>query len=403
MIAAPESTADQATGDMKSQKTGLRVAIVGPDDFSLWQPRRGLIRYLLEQNCEVWAVSTPGDYVTKIESLGASHHQVDMARRFNPIDDLKFTFQLFRFFRRHRFDVVHNLTTKPNIFGVFAAWFARVKHIVMSVEGLGQVFGEAQGIKMKILKPALRKLYKLACAMATRTRFMNPDDEQFFVENKLVKPEKSILIVGEGVNLAEYSRDLLDGKAIESVRQRAGGSAGTKYVTMITRALWSKGVREFIEASKIVGERRDNVKFILIGPIDAGSNGVPKSYLDENETETFKYLGFVDDLRDAFAMSEVVVLPSYTREGVPNCLIEAMALGVPIVTTDNVGCRECVNDGETGYLVPVRDSKSLAEAIDKIVSNDELSRRFGEASRQKVEDDFNERRVFERLYNETYQ
>ena len=380
----------------------MRIAIFAGDDFSLWQPRRGLIKYLIEQGCEVWIICAAGKYVDQLKELGARYFEVKIDLLINPWADIRLLFKLASFFRQNQINVVQNLTTKPNIFGTFAAWFAGVPRIIISVEGLGRAFSGTPTFRSRCLQFILSNLYRIACRLAYRTRFMNPDDEQFFLEKKLVHPKKSILIIGEGVNLSEYSPGLIDQKDIDSFRQLAGGSIDTIYITMVTRPLWIKGVKEFIEASEILSAEFKNVKFILVGPLASGDSAVPKAYLEGKESKSFKYVGFAEDLRHVFGISDIVVLPSFTREGVPNCLIEAMASGIPIVTTDNTGCRECVDDGKTGFLVPVRDSQALAKAISVLVKDRSVRERFGKASREKVENDFNERRVYERLYSEAY-
>ena len=380
----------------------MKIALVMADGFSLWQPRRGLIRWLLSKGHEVYAISTPDEYIDRIKQLGAIHIPVEMDRCFNPIHDLAYLRSLIRIFKTHRFDIVNNLTTKPNIYGAIAARLAGVPKIVGSVEGLGQGLMPGSTWKSKAMCIAARQLYRLACRLSHKMRFMNTDDLEYFVSHKLIDQSKAVLIVGEGVNLAEYSPDLVNLDRVQALKAQLHATGDMQFVTMVARANWYKGVRQFIEASKIVSRKCDSVKFVLVGTIDEGAAAVPREYLKEQESRHFQWVGFVQDLREVFLFSKVVVLPSYYREGTPNALIEAMAMNKPVVTTDNVGCREVVENGRNGYLVPVKDSDSLANAIGSLLDNPERLNEFGRQSRLMVEDKFDEQKTFHRIFSELY-
>lgn len=380
----------------------MKIALVMPDDFSLWQPRRGLIKGLVARGFEVYGISTPGEYVEHIEGLGAIHIPVAMDRHLNPGRDVGYLLSLVRIFRAHRFYVVHNLTTKPNIYGAIAGRLAGVGRVVGSVEGLGHAFAGGSDLKSQILRFLVTQLYRLACGLSYKMRFMNSDDLAYFVSHKMIRLDKAVLIVGEGVNLDEYSPELVDPGCVQALRAKLGGNKMTRFVTMVARANWNKGVREFVEASEMVGKKHESVKFLLAGTIDEGPAAVPREYLEEKKSHHFQWLGFVQDLREVFLLSDMVVLPSYAREGVPNSLIEAMAMGKPIVTTDNVGCREVVEEGRNGYLVPVRDAHALAGAIGDLLCDEEKRQRFGRHSRVKVEAEFDERLVVDKVLKLLY-
>lgn len=246
-------------------------------------------------------------------------------------------------------------------------------------------------------------LYRLACGISYKMRFMNNDDRHFFLAKGLINSRKAVLVVGEGVNLAEYNEAQVDRERSRSIQMRLSiNHNGTRFITMVARANWLKGVREFVEASEIVGRSHENVKFLLVGTIDGGNQSVPREYLESRKSSHFEWLGFIEDLREIFIFSDLVVLPSYMREGVPNSLIEAMAMGKPIVTTDNVGCREVVIHGKNGCLVPVRDTAALAGAINELLEDSNKLSLFGRESRLRVEREFDERIVFSKIVNELY-
>jgi len=158
-----------------------------------------------------------------------------------------------------------------------------------------------------------------------------------------------------------------------------------------------------VEASQIAKSWLRKVEFTLVGPLDPDAeDAVDESYLTQMLSETFRWVGFTHDIRSVWDSADVAVLPSYYREGVPRSLLEAMAMGKPIVTTDNVGCREVVEESQNGFLVRPRDSTELAAAIEKLVSDDERRRLFGERSRQKAVAEFDEVAIIKRIMKELY-
>lgn len=381
----------------------MKVALVMPDDFSLWQPRRGLISALVSAGHEVHGLSTAGPYVSRLEALGMRHVPVPMARFFSPTEDIRYLARLYRLFRGSGFDLVHNMTTKPNIYGSMAARMAGIPRIVGNVEGLGQSLFEPKGARDQAVSRALLALYRIGCRCCERVRFMNPDDLEFFVSRGLIPKEKTVLIVGEGVDMSEYRPGCVPRERVAQIKAQLGPDRpDRRYVVMTARPYWSKGVKEFVEASAMSAARFPNVTFLLAGFVDDSPDRVPEDFIRSREGPNFRYLGFWPDLKELYALADVVVHPSYMREGVPNSVIEAMAMGVPIVTTDNVGCRETVDHGSSGLIVQPRDSQALADATCYLLADDDRRRRFGQQSRLKAERNFDEKQTFHRLFTELY-
>jgi len=384
----------------------LKIALVAPDDFSIWHFRKYLIKALKERGCNVYAISTAGEYVGLIESLGAVHIPVEMNRFMSPMKDLKFLMALYDIFRTEKFDIVHNFTIKPNIYSAIAARVAGIKKIIGSVTGLGFVYSDNSELKLRRLRPVINKLYWLGFKLSDKVWFQNADDLAFFVSSHLIDKQKAVIIKGSGVNLQEYWLYSLDSNKIVELKKELGANALTKFVVMVVaRVVWSKGVREFIEASEILKEKYPFTKFILVGPIEKGSPlSVPQEYLREKEkSENFQWLGFRKDIKEILTLSDLVVLPSYYREGIPRSLLEAMALEKPIITTNSVGCKEVVEDGKNGYLIPIKDSKALADAIEVLINDDKKRADFGRYSRLKAEKEFDEKVVVDRIIKELYE
>ena len=378
----------------------MKIAIVLNDDFTMWQFRRGLISALCASGAEVWTITPPGPYVPKLEALGARHHAVEVRRFASPLADARLMLKLYRPFVSERFDIVHTITVKPNVFGGLAARLARVPRTSASVSGAGYGFSSDCGW---LVARAVPLLYGLAFRSVYRVWFQNEDDLSLFVSRGLLAPEKGLLIRSEGVNLDEYNPHPLSPELARSLRAELGVGEKELIVLMAARVVWSKGVREFVEASEQVALKFPKVRFLLAGPLDPESpDPIPESYLLQKKSGQFRWLGFRSDLKNLLGLADVVVHPSYYREGVPTVLLEAMAMGKPILTTDNVGCRETVEPGQNGFLVPSRNSGALATAIETLLGDDQLRLRFGLRSLEKVRAEFDEHNVISRVMSELY-
>jgi N,N'-diacetylbacillosaminyl-diphospho-undecaprenol alpha-1,3-N-acetylgalactosaminyltransferase len=379
----------------------MKVAINTPRDFDIWKFHTGLIEALRARNIEVAVICSPGEYRERVQSLGVIYIPVELERFVNPVSDIKLLWSFYHIFRREKFDIVHNHTHKPNIYGTLAAKLAGVRTVLGSIHGLGSVFNEVPGLKRRALKCMTMSLYAFAFRFVDRVQFLNPDDLNFFVSSRMLSRDKALFIKSIGVSLGEYTPELVDPTVLENLRAELGIDHTTRVVTMVARAYWSKGVREFVTAAETIGAIH-RTKFLLAGPTESGPDAVPLAYLKQHESETFHWLNFRDDIRELLALSDVVVLPSYYPEGVPRSLLEAMAMGKPIVTADSVGCREVVEEGRNGYLVPVRDGQALAKAIGDLLGDGRKRERFGHYSRMKVEAEFDEQLVVDRTLKLLY-
>lgn len=383
----------------------MKIALVAPDDFSVWQFRKGLIQYLVSHGHEVYVISdifcltTPPRYFELLKEIGVTYISIKINRFFAPRSDIGLIINLYKIFKKISFDIVHNFTIKPNIFGSIAAKFANVPKIICSVTGRGFVKFN------KILNLIVKIFYWYSFRISNKIWFQNPDDLNYFLDSKIVDKNKAVLIKGSGVNLDEFSINSLNEYELLEFKKKMQIDSSSKIITMVVaRVVKAKGVIEFIKASEILKDKYP-IKFILVGPIEKNSSqSIQKEYLKKKEElGNFKWISFVKDIRKIYAISDVVVLPSYYGEGVPRSLLEAMAMEKPIITTDNVGCREVVEDGKNGYLVPIKDSKALANAIEKLIIDENKRKKFGRYSRIKVEKEFDEKIVIERIIKELYQ
>jgi len=371
----------------------VKIALVCPDGLSILLFCKGIIRTLQTvPGARVYVLCDAGRYAAEIRALDVSCVSIPVYRWISPWEDLKYTLRLWRAMRSHRFDIVLNFSTKPNICGTFAARFSGVKLNLMHIVGLGSAFQPRQGVQGRVVRRMFIAAYRLACRLSDRVWFTNSRDRQFFIDNHLVSADATVLSRNY-LDTREYALSSVDDRRREEARVLCKLRPDEKMVIMVARLIWQKGVREFAEAAELLHESRPELKFVLVAPEETGSpDVVPRSFvLEKEKSSNFKWLGFQDDVKRLYAVADLAVLPTYYKEGgFPRGLLEPMSMGKPVITTTSEDCRGAVEEGKNGFLVPIRDSRALAEAITRIMSNDSLRRAFGNYSRVKAVRDFDE-------------
>jgi N,N'-diacetylbacillosaminyl-diphospho-undecaprenol alpha-1,3-N-acetylgalactosaminyltransferase len=380
----------------------MKIALILQRDFPAWHLRRGLIETLISRGIEVIVISPDGPFVPRIEGLGARHIAVPMRRSMSPLHDLTAIWRLYRVIRVEKPDIVHTMNAKPNIYGTFAARAAGVRRVVGLVAGLGYGFMDDGTRKKKVVKRIYTLLYRCANSLSERVWFQNPDDLNLFVDKRLIGADKTLLIRGSGVNISEFSSEAVDSNHVQRLRSQLGIDETMKVVVMMARLTWSKGVKHFIEASQ--REWEPSVRFLLAGPLASEeSDAVPEEYIRSSLSHYLVWAeGFRNDVREILSLADVVVAPCIYREGLPRVLLEALAMGKPIVASDQVGCREPCANGENGYLIPLADTTALANAVARIIDNSTRQQEFGARSREMAETEFDERIVVNRIITELY-
>ncbi|KTG16277.1 MULTISPECIES: glycosyltransferase family 4 protein [unclassified Guyparkeria] len=310
----------------------------------------------------------------EITARGMMHHPISLSRRgTNPVVELWSLWRLYRLMCRVRPDVVHLVTIKPVLYGGIAARLAGVPGLVAAVSGLGAVFMDGRD---GIVRRIVHGLYRLALGHPNaRVIFQNPDDRAALVQIGAVRPEQGRLIRGSGVRLADYPY--------------LPEPEGRPVVTMAARLLRDKGVDEFVQMAQRLRAEGVDAEFRLIGSPDPGNpSSVAPSDVERWRTQGDVTLpGYRADIARQYAESHIVCLPSY-REGLPKSLVEAAACGRAVVTTDVPGCRDAIEPGESGLLVPVRDVDALARVVRSLLEDPERRRRMGEAGRRLAEREF---------------
>ncbi len=331
---------------------------------------------LLHQGYQVYVIG-PGDCPQGLQEQGFIFQSVSMSRKGkNPFAELNTIFELYKLFKRIKPDVVHLVTIKPYLYGGIAARLAGVPAVVSAVAGLGTLFIE-NTLKYRFLRAALYPAYRFAFGHKNQTLiFQNDDDRSLLLDWLKINANKTVLIRGSGVSLQDYP--------VVAEQHKS-----EPIVALASRLLKDKGVVEFVEACEILQQRGVKARYWLIGSPDLGnSNTVSQAELDTWRAEGLvECLGYRQDIAELFAQANIVALPSY-REGLPRVLVEAAACARAVVTTDVPGCRDAITPDITGLLVPVRDSKSLADALQRLIEDVDLRFQMGQAGRQLAEDAF---------------
>jgi glycosyltransferase involved in cell wall biosynthesis len=329
--------------------------------------RGPLLRRMVAEGHRVH-VSAPGltgDIAAKLRAMGVTPHDVFMQRTGqNPLADFGYLRRLVALMRAQKFDLVLGYTIKPCVWGTLAARLAGVQSVSL-VTGLGYAFIDSGSVRQSVVRRLSIALWRAATAANRVVIFQNSDDrDDFLAAGALADPAKARLVDGSGVDMADYPRTPLP--------------PGARFL-MIARLLGNKGVREYATAAARLIAGGTTARFALAGFFDEGPDGIPESEMADFERRGVEYLGPLLDVREALADCSVYVLPSY-REGMPRTVLEAMASGRPVVTTDVPGCRQSIVEGASGFLVPPRDSDSLAEAMARLVEDPNLRETMGEAA-----------------------
>ena len=346
-----------------------KIFFVASYPDSLINFRLHLMQAFLSKGYEVVALA-PYDAQVKEALAKFSIRFIDIPMQrngLNPWNDLRLLLTLKKIFQREKPGLVFAYTIKPVIYTSFAAVLAHVPKIYLLITGTGYVFSK-DTLKNRIVGFIAKRLFSIALSYASKVFFQNPDNRQFFINEKLIAKDQATAVVnGSGVDCHYFSP--------KSYPQNIS-------FLMIARLLHDKGVCEYVEAARLLRKRYPQITCYLAGWIDTNPNAVKQEQLTQWIAHNdIVYLGKLDDVRPALANASVYVLPSY-HEGTPRTVLEAMAMGRPIITTDTAGCRETVVENHNGFLVPVKNVDALVQAMDYFLEHPDAIAGMGNHSRQ---------------------
>lgn len=358
----------------------MRIAIVLNTSWNIYNFRMNFVRELLAQGHEVHTIAPTDEFTTLLKDSGCIHHPLKMdSRGANPVKDSALIFELFFIYKRVKPDVILHYTIKPNVYGTIAAAMLRIP-TVNNVCGLGTVF-----LKKNLVSAFALFLYKISFRFANKVFFQNSDDQQLFIEQKLVPKNIVDLLPGSGIDLTRFTP--VDFKRNDRFT-----------FLLVSRLITDKGVLEFIEAVRKLKSEGLDARFQMLGAMDPEhKRGIKREiiqgWIDEGVVE---YLGTAEDVRPHIQNADCIVLPSY-REGTPRTLLEAASSAKPIIATDVPGCNHVVKDNFNGLLCKLKDADDLAAKMRAMAQlEDQTLKQFGINGRVKVEQEYDERIVIKK-------
>lgn len=365
-------------------KTNKTIVFLSHFDGNLFLFRLPVMEALARKGWRVIALCPAGEYSARFKDHSIEHigYGVDRAG-LNPLKELKTLWAIRKILKSLRPDILHTFTVKPNLYGAIAGRLAGVKTMVITVTGLGSFFIDS-GIKSRLIRAVIRAGYRLIAPLVSRVLFQNEDDRALFIREKIVRENKTVLIGSSGIDTTLW--------------QPAQKPAGPITVLFVGRLLVHKGVPELMIAAKNLKTRHgEAVRFVLVGDLDAGNpSSIDAATLQNWKNENLAdFPGWQQNPRPWYERADIFVLPSH-REGLPRTVIEAMAMGLPVVTTDAPGCRDTIEDRVSGLLFPIGDAVALESALETLIADETLRRQMGEAARARAVKLFDVRAVVDR-------
>lgn len=350
----------------------MKLIFIGNTAWSMYNFRRPIFQHFINRGDEI-IVASPHDstYQSLLEDMGCKCYTIKMQPKGNnPINDFIIICQIRRILKKEKPNCCFFYTIKPNIYGSIAAASLDIPYIPITT-GLGYVF-----LVNNFVSKIAKLLYKLAFRKAKQVWFLNQDDVNAFKKENLVDENRISILKGEGIDINQF-KVYHNSQEISFIVQ--------------ARMLWDKGIGVFVDAARVVKKKYPKVRFKLLGFMGVDNpNAISEQQMNEWIKEgIIEYMGSTNDVRPYIYESTCVVLPSYYREGIPFSLMEGAAAGKPIITTDNVGCREVVTNGITGFLCKIKDSEDLANKMEKIILMPEEERiQMGLRGREKMKYEF---------------
>lgn len=359
----------------------MKILILSSHTPSLFWFRMDMMNAFRDTGAEVVAIGNEPEekWREKFDAFKVRYISIPVSRNgLNILGDIKTFNALKRVIRIEKPDKIFTYQAKTIVYGILAAHYVdkSISNYPL-VAGLGSIF-RGSGLKSKIIKSILSIQYRLAFRYSTKVFFQNNDDRAELINRGLLKEAQTEMINGSGVRLDKFTVQPLPSQ---------------KAILFIGRLIKDKGIVEYLELSKRIKTKFPDVRCLLVGPFDSNPSAInPDELKPLIEANVIEYFGEQSDVRPFINNCTVYVLPSY-HEGTPKTVLEAMASGRPIVTTDAPGCRETVINGKNGYLVSIKDVNQLETAVTKLLDNADLTETFGKASRVLAEEKYDVNKV----------
>ncbi|WP_053181381.1 glycosyltransferase family 4 protein [Sunxiuqinia dokdonensis] len=358
-----------------------KIAILLNTSWYIYNFRRNLIKELIKNGFQVTAIAPFDEYSSKLEELGCDFHPLGIdSKSKNPFYDISLLFRMRKVLAKTRPDVLLNFTIKPNVYGSLAARSLGIK-CINNVAGMGTLFTDGL-----ISRTVLKGLFKISQLKVKTVFFQNPDDFEELTKRNIVKKEIAHLLPGSGVNLSEFPfTPIYESKQVNFL--------------LIARMIYPKGIKELVLAAERLREKGyHNFQVQLLGEMGVNNPlAIPASEMEQFcEKGYINYLGKTDDVKTVIQQADAVILPSYYREGTPKSLLEALAIGRPIITTNMPGCKETVIDEVNGFICDPKSIDDLASKMERFLNLDFSKKlEMGKQSRKLAETKFDEQIVID--------
>lgn len=379
---------------MKNKK--LKICHIASVDITLKFLLLPQLKFLINEKYDVSAVCSNGKWVKNIEDCGVRVKKIKITRKITPISDLVSLIKLFLYFKKEKFDIVHAHTPKPALLGQLAAKIAGVPLIINTVHGL---YFQKNSSQFK--RNFFICMEKIGAKCSTLIFSQNKEDIETMVKEKIAETEK-IRYLGNGVDIEKFNPKRFSEEFIIDRKRELGIENDFKVIGIVGRLVKEKGYLDLFSAFKKVLKKFPKSLLLVVGPEEPEKKDafLPAIIKDYGIEKNVIFLGERTDVDELYSLMDIFVLPSH-REGFPRTIIEAMASARPVIATYIRGCRDAVENGITGKLIPVNDSDKLTEEIIYFLNNPDKAKEMGVAGRKKVEREFDERFVFDRI-KETY-
>jgi glycosyltransferase involved in cell wall biosynthesis len=365
--------------------------------ISLDKLLEGQLRFM-NQHFEVTAISGDKDYLKKIEQReGVATHTVEMTRKITPWQDLKALWQLYSFFSKHKPDIVHTHTPKAGLLGMLAAWLCRVPVRLHTVAGMPLM--ESTGTKRKLLL----FIEKLTYACAHQVYPNSKGLEEFVIEQNLTSKHK-VKVLGQGstngINTQQFNPDNYTAAQKESLQNQLGLTPEHFVYIFIGRLVKDKGLVEMIEAFTSLYRENNKLRLLLVGPLEQDLNPLPETTLQQMESHPgIITTGYQNDVKPYLAISHALVFPSY-REGFPNVVMQAGAMGLPAIVSNINGCNEIIQEGINGLIIPPKEVAPLQTAMHQLATQPELYRSLQSNARPTIVNNYEQNTVWNHILKE---
>lgn len=354
-----------------------------------WSHRLPLAKAIQKEGYDLHLATAGASDERKLHDMNVAGHDLpEHDSSLNPFKQIAILWSIYKTIKHVQPDVIHAITIRYAFYTGIVTKLIGYKPVIYTIAGLGSLF-EGKSLKAKILQFFVLPLFRFAFRRdKVFIIFQNPDDQDAMVKTRTVFEDQTTIIRGSGVDLTEFS---FTPEEVQDV----------PVILFCSRLIKEKGLYELVEAARILRAKGLQFELQVAGnfyPKNPGS--IPPEQIEEwVEAGDINWLGQVDNMPEIYKRTAVICLPSYYREGVPKVLLEAMATGRPLITTDLPGCRETVQDGVNGYLIPGREVQPLADALEKLITDPEKRAKFGAESRKLVEKDFHVESVVQRTLN----